>query len=198
MANETKEFGKLIKLTIESLDEMNKGIFTAMFNPDSYTRKYVVNYSKRNILDSGKEEFDYTKTMPENFTLKLILDGTGVSDFAASYLPVFDKEFSTVQQKVDDFLILAGAKNQKKEGGTELAIYWGDDLKITSCRLKEVTVNYTLFNRQGNVLRAELNAVFMVGGSDTIIQADEDEPVDSALDEAADAGSADGIVIKIT
>ncbi len=152
---ELKELAKLTKLKIVATD--SKKEFEVMFNPTSYSEKFSVEYKERNSSNSGVEEFDYLKSIPGDFQLKIIIDGTGVSEFQSSYLPSFNKKIKPVADQVNEFLKLTW---YPKDGlPSPLEISWGP-FKF-ACRLRTVTINYTLFDRSGHPLRAELDAGFI-------------------------------------
>jgi hypothetical protein len=150
-----KDFGKLTKLKITS--ENDGGYFTVMFNPESYSETFSSIFTTKKDINTGIEEYIYVKSLPQDFKLKLIIDGTGVSTFHGPYLPVFKNEDQTVYEQVNEFLRLAWYPVNGK--ATPLVIEWN---KFTYyCMLKDVTINYTLFSREGLPLRAELDATFI-------------------------------------
>ncbi|MCP3921426.1 MAG: hypothetical protein GY714_02455 [Desulfobacterales bacterium] len=155
---ELKELGKLAKLTIEA--DGDNTPFEVMFNPESYSEKFTTMFKKRENVNSGIEEYDYVKSMPQDFKLKIILDATGAAEFNDSYLQVFRKEQSVYNQ-VNEFLRLTW----HPDGGLApnfLKIKWGKF--VFNCRLRDVDISYTLFNREGEPLRAELDATFIGSG----------------------------------
>ncbi|MCG8333560.1 MAG: hypothetical protein MJE63_03525 [Proteobacteria bacterium] len=152
---EIKELGKLTKLKIVATD--TKKEFEVMFNPTSYSEKFSVEYKERGSSNSGVEEFDYVKSIPGDFQLKITVDGTGVSEFQSSYLPSFNKKIKPVADQVNEFLNLAWYPKDGKPSPLEIS--WGP-FKF-ACRLKTVTITYTLFDRSGHPLRAELDASFI-------------------------------------
>jgi hypothetical protein len=149
------DFGKLLKLKITS--ESDGKSFAVMFNPESYSETFSSVFTTKKDINTGIEEYIYVKSLPQDFKLKLIMDGTGVSNFHAPYLPSFKNEDRTVYQQVNEFLRLAWYPVNGKV--TPLVVEWN---KFTYyCMLKDVTINYTLFNREGLPLRAELDAIFI-------------------------------------
>ncbi len=150
-----KDFGKLLKLKITS--ESDGKSFTVMFNPESYSETFSSVFTTKKSINTGIEEYVYVKSLPQDFKLKLIIDGTGVSNFHAPNLPAFKKEDQTVYEQVNEFLRLAWYPVEGKV--TPLIVEWN---KFTYyCLLKDVTINYTLFSREGLPLRAELDATFI-------------------------------------
>ncbi|MGA1870248.1 MAG: hypothetical protein ACMUJM_17050 [bacterium] len=148
-----KDLGKLAKLKIIA----NGDEFEVMFNPESYSEKFSTLYRKRETANSAIEEFDYIKSIPQDFKLKIIIDGTGVSDYHTPFLPAFKKLDESVYKKVNKFLQLTWLPHDGKPNALE--IKWGEF--SFHCRLKDVNIKYTLFNREGLPLRAEMDATFI-------------------------------------
>ena len=152
-----KDYGKLTKLQIIA-EETGKS-FEVMFNPESYSETFGVTYQKVENVNGGFEEYRYVKTLPpQDFKFKFIIDGTGVSDYDSSFFPFLKRTEQSVYDQVNEFLKLAWYPRNGK--AIPLQIKWGSKL-VYYCMLKDVTVNYTLFDREGNPLRAELDASFI-------------------------------------
>jgi hypothetical protein len=149
-----KDYGKLTKLQIKP---KSGEPFEVMFNPESYSETFSVAFQKVENVNSGLEEYRYTKTPPQDFKLKFIIDGTGVSEYSSSVFPIFKRTDKTVYEQVNLFLKMAWYPVNGK--AQPLQIQWGNF--AYSCMLKEVTINYSLFDRGGNPLRAELDATFI-------------------------------------
>ena len=150
-----KDYGNLVKLTVTNT--VTKQKFTVMFNPESYTETFSNLYRTKEDVNTGMEEYVYVKTMPQDFKLKLIIDGTGVTRFNSPLFPVLKNMEEDVHEKVNEFLKLAWYPEDGQ--AKPLLIEWG---KFSyECFLKDVTITYTLFDRKGHPLRAELDAVFV-------------------------------------
>ena len=148
-----KEFGRLTKLTIVS----DTSTFEVMFNPETYTERFSTIYKTKNTANSGVEKYDYVKSVPQDFKLKMIIDNTGVTDYQVPFIPSISKITDSVYDKVNSFLTLAWMPTNGKPN--DLEIQWG---KFSfHCWLKDVNINYTLFDRDGNPIRAELDASFI-------------------------------------
>ncbi|MFN6497792.1 MAG: hypothetical protein RMX65_012395 [Nostoc sp. DedQUE01] len=138
--------------------------FEAMFNPESYSLKYENVYQSYQGINTTGRTAKYSLSKPQNLSLKLILDDTGVSDYglsgfaAASFLGKL-KGTKDVYKQVNYFLELTTYMDGKTHEPKFLKIEWGD--LIFDCRLQSVNVNYTLFNRTGQPIRAELDTVFI-------------------------------------
>ena len=97
-----KDLGKLTKLKIIA----NEEVFEVMFNPESYSEKFSTLYRKKETANSDIEEFDYVKSIPQDFKLKMIIDGTGVLDYHTPYLSTFKELDESVYKKINKFLKL--------------------------------------------------------------------------------------------
>lgn len=147
---------KLEKLTILAFKDRARqppglGRFEAMFNPESFTQKYEILYSKHQGMDSSGKPLNYAYSKPADLNLRLVLDGTGVSSMGlAQLLPQ-----TPVAQRIKDFLALAFEMNGDIHEPNYLLAKWGDF--EFRCRLGSVDVQYTQFDRDGSPLRATLN-----------------------------------------
>jgi hypothetical protein len=152
-----KDYGKLARLKIVPKSGTGDP-FEVMFNPESYSQTFSTVYRDVKTIDTGIENNVYVKSMPQDFKLKIIIDGTGVSDYNSAFFPTgLIEQKRTVLQRVKDFLNLAWYP--ENDQAVTLTIVWGSF--SFDCVLKEVTINYTLFDREGNPLRAELDACFI-------------------------------------
>ncbi len=137
------------------------GTFEAMFNPESYSLKYENVYQKYQGINTTGRRARYSLSKPQNLSLKLILDDTGVADYGDLGLATASLVGSTkdIYQQVNHFLKLTTEMNGDIHQPNFLEIRWGN--LTFDCRLQSVEVNYTLFNRSGKPIRAELNTVFI-------------------------------------
>jgi LysM repeat protein len=138
--------------------------FEAMFNPESYSLSYENVYQKDQGINTSGRTAKYSLTKPEKLSLKLIFDDTGVADygysgFATAALIGKLKGTQDIYKQVNRFLDLTTYMDGKSHEPKYLKITWGD--LIFDCRLESVDVNYTLFNRSGQPIRAELDTVFI-------------------------------------
>lgn len=138
--------------------------FEAMFNPESYSLKYQNVYKSYQGINTSGRKAQYSLSKPQNLSLKLILDDTGVADYGGlgfATASLFGKLKGTkdIYQQVQKFLELTCYMDGKIHEPKYLQIQWGD--LIFDCRLESVNVNYTLFNRSGQPIRTELDTVFI-------------------------------------
>lgn len=151
--------GKLEKLKIEVFTTRERtrptDKFEAMFNPESYTQSYENVYNAKQGINTSGSSAKYSLSKPSDLSLKLILDGTNVGKNGLSLF----SDRKSISDRVDDFLDMTFYMDGDIHEPKFLAITWGD--LYYKCRLKSVTVNYTLFDTGGNPLRAELDTVFV-------------------------------------
>jgi LysM repeat protein len=153
---------KLQKLTIKAYKKRSRsildwvGTFEAMFNPETFSQKYEIEYGKNQGLNSTNKVVHYSRSKPRALNLKLILDGTGVHEMGIFQLGAT----KTVSDRVKEFIDLTFRMNGNIHEPNFLVVEWGgkeDGGLIFSCRLASVDVSYTSFNRDGSPLRAELD-----------------------------------------
>lgn len=125
--------------------------FEAMFNPESFNQKYEILYSNQQSTNSTGREATYTFSKPSELRLKLVLDGSGVTEMGIFQFG----EQKKVSERVKDFLDLTFKMNGEIHQPNYLKVEWGT--LIFSCRLESVDISYTSFNRDGTPLRAELD-----------------------------------------
>lgn len=129
--------------------------FEVMFNPESYSLSYENVYDKKQGINTTGRKAGYAISKPEQLSLKIILDGTGVSTYGSSLM---GGNTVDVYKRVQEFLEHTTLMDGKRHEPKSLTIVWGD--LIFKCRLKSLNIQYTLFNNSGSPLRAELDTVF--------------------------------------
>lgn len=133
--------------------------FEVMFNPESYSLSYENVYSKKQGINTSGRTEKYSLSKPSKLSLKLIIDGTGVSYMGITDLVKMIKGKNDVYKSVQEFLTLTFHMDGKIHEPKYLKVTWGD-LEF-DCRLQKVDVNYTLFDKGGKPLRAELDTEFI-------------------------------------
>ena len=146
---------KLEKLKIHAFDNVNRsgtpiGTFTAMFNPESFSQKFEIQYGRGQGMNSTDQEATYSFSRPSSLDLNLILDGTGVHEMGILQLG----QTKSVSERFDEFLELTFRMNGDIHEPNFLVAEWGE-LNF-SCRLGSANISYTAFDRDGKPLRAEL------------------------------------------
>ena len=151
---------KLEKLKILAYDNRERsgmpiGTFEAMFNPESFSQKFEIQYGRGQGMNSSDQEAVYSYNRPSDLTLNLILDGTGVHEMGILQLGTQ----KTVAERFEEFLQLTFRMNGDIHEPNFLVVEWGE-LNF-SCRLGTVNVSYTSFDRDGKPLRAELEVTLL-------------------------------------
>lgn len=154
-----KVFGKRRRKTTDYIDT-----FEVMFNPESYSLKYENAYDPKQALNSSGKEVKYLLSKPSELSLKLIFDDTGVADYGYAGFPGASfvgklKGQKDVYTQVKKFRELTTKMGGKEHEPYFLIVHWSR--LYFKCRLKSFDVKYTLFNRSGEPIRAELDALFI-------------------------------------
>lgn len=180
--NNLKKFVKLEKLKIktfkaerrqEGLKELyyshsDKDTYEAMFNPESYSFKYENKFQEHQGINTSGRSARYVLTKARELSMKFIMDDSseraGLLSGASSLsveVPILKKRFQreTVYDQVEEFLNLTTRMDGDIHAPRFLRLEWGD--LIYDCRVKSVDVKYTLFNRSGKAIRAELDVDFL-------------------------------------
>ncbi len=149
---------KLEKLTITAYKTAARSgwgtTFEAMFNPASYSQTYAIEWRRRQGLNDSGAELQYILTEPTGLTLTLILDGTGVDSYG-----LFSFAQPSVADQIRDFLAVAYTYQGSLHEPAYLQVEWGE--LSFNCRLSNVEIKYTAFNRDGTPLRAELTVTLV-------------------------------------
>ncbi len=170
------KFNQLLGIAPGSTHETETlNTFEAMFNPESYSLKYQNVYGKQQGINTSSKPAKYSLSKPQELSLTLILDDTGViaSGPLETALPIVSKVRNikegfkpNVYKKVEKFLDLTNDMDGDSHEPKFLTVQWGE--LLFSCRLESVGIRYTLFSRNGNPLRAELDAVFVSDIADDV------------------------------
>ena len=147
---------KLEKLRInvykDAARQKDIATFQLMFNPESYALAHKNVYSTRQGANTSGRAAAYISGEPTQFSLKIIIDGTGVTEIGLAHR-------IEVQDEVDRFLKLAANMDGDIHQPRFLVVKWG---KLAfPCRLEQTQITYTLFDNSGSPLRAELDTVFI-------------------------------------
>ena len=129
--------------------------FEVMFNPESFSRKYEIQYSRKEGVGDQYPTVNYTRSRPSSLKLTLVLDGTGVSEMGILQLG----PQKTVSERIKEFLELAYQMDGESHEPHYLDVEWGDLAgdQIFQGRLGSVNITYKSFDRAGKPLRAELD-----------------------------------------
>lgn len=151
---------KLEKLKIHVYDDAKRigrgsDTFEVMFNPDSYSLNYENVFDKKQGINTSGRSAKYAMSKPTKLSAKLIIDGTGVNVYGLSVFGKPKDVYKEVQQFLEFTSFMDGDIHEPKF----LKIEWGD--LIFKCRLESTNVTYSLFDKSGIPLRAELDSQFV-------------------------------------
>lgn len=166
-------WGKLEKLKIKSFSTPERvegpfGLFQAetfeaMFNPESYSFTYTNEFQKQKGINTAGRTANFALTQSSELSFKFLIDDSSATAGLAAGTPSLSiagiSLRKTIHDRVEAFLDLTGRIDGELHEPRYLRLEWGD--LIFDCRLKSVEVSYTLFNRSGRAIRAELNAKFV-------------------------------------
>ncbi|NER78560.1 MAG: hypothetical protein F6K42_03085 [Leptolyngbya sp. SIO1D8] len=162
-------WGKLEKLKIKSFPtaKRQEGVFTflvktyeVMFNPESYSFKHENEYQTYQGINTSGRTARYSLTRSRALSLKFVIDDSSATAgllTGTSAIGPFPRK--TVYKRVEEFLDFTARMDGELHQPKYLRLEWGD--LIFDCRLQSVDVNYTLFNRSGTAIRAELDTTFV-------------------------------------
>lgn len=155
---------KIYAFTDENFTDPGKGIssFTPAFivpvNPESFTKNLKIDVDSRRGHGNDGTDIRYKSTVPEELTLNFILDGSqtmegyGGEDTSLKTAPVHEQ----LKKFLDSVYRYEGEIHRPKF----LLLIWGSEIHFR-CILSNLEINHTLFNPNGEPLRAKLAATFL-------------------------------------
>jgi hypothetical protein len=143
--------GELEKLIIEAYttpDYSGSAVrsFRVTFNPDEYVRVYDIEYEERQGAGSTGSPMVFKRIKPQDYTIKFLIDGTGVAG-----------ERIDVDDKVREFFETVGYDGEIHRP-RYLQVIWGS--LRSNCVLLRAEVTYKMFRPDGTPVRAVVNASF--------------------------------------
>lgn len=152
---------KLAKLKISAYSDRNLknkiGSIKAMYNPDSLRLSYKTNYSANEFINSTVQSNDYSVTLPEDLELDLIFDARMPGNNKS-----IEKQLSRLQE-------LCYAIDPSRGEPHFLRVSWGNvrwaGQGYFAGRMRSLSFNYTLFDRDATPLRATANLVLIADRS---------------------------------
>jgi len=137
--------------------------FQVMLNPETYEHTKRIEYTKSQAIGESGNNPRFNKAAPEDFTISIVLDGTGaVRDYAtlnldqASGLPS-EQALSVREQLKKLYSVVYEYKGIDHEPQI-VRLLWGSLLFYG--RLSNINVKYTLFKPSGDPLRATVKLDF--------------------------------------
>lgn len=158
---------KLEKLRIDSFRNRRRaGLpdarITAMFNPASFSMRHENRFHRHQGINTSGARDTFSHARADELSLELIFDGTGVGD--TGVLALTPLATPSVAKQIDKFLAACFYLDGQIHEPKYLTIHWGDGpLANFECRLKDVEINYTAFDKSGAPLRATIKATFVQG-----------------------------------
>lgn len=178
------ESGELKKMVIDAhrkpdYSDAPVQSFTVMFNPNTYTQTYEVEYEDRQGQGDTSSPQVYGAIKPQEYTFEFLFDGTGTAPMPESLQAIArtdstaDTNRYDVQKIVDEFLTVTGKHDGEIHRPLYLRLSWGS--LSSKCVLARAEITYTLFRSDGTPLRAKVKATFSENVEDTLRVAEERE-----------------------
>ena len=145
--------------------------FVVQFNPTTFSRTYEHTYFEAKNTSSSTKKEEFRTTKPETITVELLFDATNSSptkeithSATEGEVTVAEEEINkddnrNVQVVIDKLFKLLFIKKGDEHKPPYLKLAWGN-LQAFKCVLKKMTVNYKLFDSQGQAIRATVNCEF--------------------------------------
>ncbi len=130
-------------------------IFNATINPSAFSRKYKTRFSgvdHDTAIGKSKPVPKYDRSDPEELSLTITLDGTGVVPDAAD---------TTVTDQLEQLRNVAYSYDGDNHEPNPVEIEWGDGLSDFQGRMTGLDVDYSLFQSDGTPLRATVKMTFI-------------------------------------
>jgi len=157
-----RQEGKIIKVCFLAYEDQAKteeakgnSVFVVPLNPETYNLNLKVEYEKKKSKGSQGTNPKYTGTKPKELKMDFILDGTGTAEGYHSSLIG-----KTVPVQIEKLLAVVYSVNGNTHVPNRLKVNWGEEL-VFDCVMTDLSVNYTLFDRNGSPLRAKLSITFL-------------------------------------
>lgn len=126
--------------------------FFLPINPEGYSEEYKNEYDTRAEGGQQGAEPKYMFSKPEELKLDFTLDGTKTIEGYAYPDESVIQQFALLKKVSYDF-------NGDIHRPNFLKIFWGENLQFP-CILASLSINYTLFDAEGNPLRAKVSTIF--------------------------------------
>ena len=156
----------LVKAYADSSFNQQVGSFQVWINPQKYTHSYEVKYNDRQAQGSPGGSPNFDKIPSDKVSFELVFDGTGVVPSPNPGLLPFDAD--GVAKQVEAFKTLIFSYYGNIHSPRFLQLVWGT--LLFRCRLKDLSISYTLFKPDGTPLRARATATFL-GYTDEVMLA---------------------------
>lgn len=152
--------GKLEKIQITAFinpERTDKGETLSFdVNPTQVSSRHENQFSQARGINTSGRTAPYAKTYSDVFSIQLIIDDTITSE---SFSVMAGLTPTKVTEGVQNFLTFCAYMDGEIHEPRFLRLQWGTI--NFDCRLQSVDVKYTRFDDQGNLIRAELDTVFI-------------------------------------
>ncbi len=144
----TGEVEKLVIKAYKTADYSGGPVaeFKVGFNPEEYVQVFDIEYNDTQGDGTTGSPMGFKRVKPQEYTLKFMIDGTGVSG-----------EKIDVVDKIEEFFSVVGYDGDIHRP-RYLQVLWGT--LRSNCILLKAEITYKLFRSDGRPLRALLNASF--------------------------------------
>ncbi|MCU0432825.1 MAG: LysM peptidoglycan-binding domain-containing protein [Bacteroidia bacterium] len=163
--NSLANLGRLNKNLIDiSKIKTSGSAFEVLYNPKAFKRNYALTLVDLQTTNPAVPP-PVANTGKENGTMsfEFIFDATGASPTSAlnikNKIETFKNSFDGVEKEIKEFLKTVYSTNKDGHSANPVIIVWGPN--FFAGQFKSVSINYTLFDRQGKPLRATVNAEFV-------------------------------------
>jgi len=130
---------------------------TVYINPETYTRRYRIEYDDTQAQGSSTGGPQFNKTQSDEVQFQLVFDGTGVVPSPIPGVPPAKEDGITTQ--IDTFMNLAFKYDGDIHSPNFLQVSWGT--LVFNCRLSSMNITYTLFKPDGTPLRAKADVTLV-------------------------------------
>jgi hypothetical protein len=166
--NKSRTLTKMVIHSFEKNDfkkEDESLLFTTPINPETFTKTSKIELDTSRGHGQPGTNPKYKSTAPEELKIEFILDGTRTME---GYVKKFEK--MEVHAQIEAFTNCVYKYEGKIHRPRFLIVRWGSDVRFP-CVLSTMDINYSLFNPNGNPLRAKITAVFIKYESDIAVAA---------------------------
>jgi hypothetical protein len=146
------------------LNKLSKESFEVLYNPKSFKRSYGLEMTTLPTINPGNTN-EVRNTGKDNgaMSFEFIFDATGASPVSSlnikNKINNFKDSFEGVESEIRNFLRVVYETNTDEHAANAVVIIWGPN--YFAGKFKSVSINYTLFDRQGKPLRATVAAEFI-------------------------------------
>jgi phage tail protein X len=152
--------GKLQKMEIKAYSDPEfssfVGKFTVDINPATYEQTYSICYNDTRAQGSNGPSPEFNKVSNADMTFEFVFDGTGVISGALPGIETYSED--GIADRIDEFKEIVSGYDGEIHSPKFLVLLWGT-LNF-KCRLKSLTLTFSLFKPDGTPLRAKAKATF--------------------------------------